>query len=225
MSFFARKQKLSEHVQDISLTAQQRNMFTPDIALLEQHNFHLLFVFDRMLPGFDEFSKLLEEHSVRAATGFTNEQFVMYKSMLGLHTYPLIQRKDYIRDPIARIKGELYYVAQQQFRELDKVRKNTVEFNRELIDILVPFSRVRKLPSWKEGGRSTVEYQEIYGSPHPSVTEQHMKTIKAFAYIANDDYWNDYITDSQFTTVTYYEARNQNVGLYQSFTKRELFDE
>lgn len=227
MAFFGSNSLMKrEDLSDLSLNASKRNQWTPDATALEEAAFHLIFAYDRLQQGFTDHDKLIAEHSVYAGIGFTNEKFVMQKSTLGRDTYPVIQRKDdYIITPPSRIKGQLFYLEQEEFRELDTCAKNGVEWRRELIKIDVPFNKLRKLPSFEDGGRHKAEYEAVYGTAHPSITTLHTRSVKAFCYIGVDEYWDDLITGYQFKNVNRYQARRPDIGEYYHFTKRELFDD
>lgn len=234
MKFFANKLDLT----DIRLTAEERNKWTPDAVALEQAAFHLFFAHDRLQQGFPEHDKLIADYIVYGAIGFTDEKFVMQKSMLGRDTYPVIQRKDYTFTPPSRIKGQLFYLMQEEFRNLDSVMRNGIEFRRELINIYIPYFNLMKLLPLSKGGRHKEEYQAIFGTEHPSVPVPKNKIVRAYCYVGIDEYWDGLYEPKEgegekfdgisaysgWHNVTRYLSHREDVGYYYHFTKRELFD-
>ena len=210
---------------DLKLTTATRNLWTPDASALEEHAFHLLFAYDRFQQGFDDHTKLVNDHCVYAGEGFTDELFVMQKSRVGKDTYPIIQRKDnYTLTPPKRVKGQLFYLLQEEFRNLDTVRKNGVEFRRELLSITIPYTNLYKLPSLQQGGRHKAEYLAVFGTEHPSIPINKVTTKQAYCYVAVDEYWDDLVSPYQWGNVTSYISHREGIGSYYHFTKRELFD-
>lgn len=219
MGLFSKKRVIDL---DFTTNLQERNKFTPDIAKLQEHAFQLVFVYDRMQQGFYEHELLVSEHSVKAANAFTNDRFSMLKYPLGKDTYPLILRTDWERWAYKprRVAGELYYVLSEQIRELDKVQQNGVRFNRELIDVLIPYRQLKKLPSVKDTLMSRAEYQVLFNTDHPSEHIKLYTTRKAYCYIADDYYWDPLTsTDEHMLAGTKYQAHDPKVGEYFSFKK------
>lgn len=209
---------------DFNTQLRERNQFTPDIAKLQEHCFQLLFVYDRMQQGFFEHEMLLAEHCVKAATAFTEEKFSMLNRPLGANTYPtILRRESWKRTPFKprRIQGELYYVLSEQFRELDKVQKNGIEFNRELVDVYIPYTQLVKLPSVKDSLMSRTEYGVLFGTEHPSIHIPRYTTKKAYCYIGNDVYWEPFVETDEFMDAgTRYIAHDPKVGEYFAFKRR-----
>lgn len=207
------------------VSTQESSKWTPDIGKLQETEWQLVFIYDRLQLGFDDYTAYMSEHAATVCTAFTNDPYVMFKKRMGLNTYPILQKKDYVSPEPTRVKGELHYIRSQQLIQLDKLRENGVQFNRELIDIFVPFFKVHKLKSWKEGGRNKGEYMKLYGTEHPTDTIPHYQVIKAFAYIGANEYWDDLIDGGyDYLPVTKYEAHNRNVGAYYHFSKRDFFE-
>jgi len=225
MGLFSRKEKLDL---DFTTTLHERNKYTPDIAKLQEHCFQLLFVYDRMQQGFYEHDQLLLEHSVKAATAFTDKKFVMLKKPLHNATYPVILRRDdwkRLHHLPRRVQGELFYVLSEQFRELDKIQMNGVQYNRELIDIFIPFVQLKKMEPSRESGVPKAEYEKVFGTAHPSEHVKAYTVRKAYCYVGNDDHWEPFANDMDMEPARWLVARDQKVGEYYSFRKRlDTFD-
>lgn len=225
MGIFKSNQALIEPSEFHSFLVSNSNGTTPDIGKLQEAAYQLIFVYDRLQIGFDDYKAYMSEHSARLCTAFTNDHFVMFRRKLGLQSYPILQRKDYVSPSPARIKGELHYISTDQLIRLDKLRENGVQFKRELIEIYIPHFAVHKLAPWNKGGRNKGEYMEVYGTEHPTDHVLHAAVVKAFAYIAEDSYWDDQIDGGyDYLPVTKYEAHNRRVGAYYHFSKRDFFE-
>lgn len=237
---FQTKNDLKRELLDIQTSANERTRWTPDATALEDHAFHLLFAWNRFQPEFYEYEQLIKEHCIHCAIGFTEEKFVMHKSDLGQNSYPIIMRSEHlvsgeivgnIPQP-RRIKGQLFYIMQEQIRNLDKIMQNGVEFRREYVDIMIPYHNLIKMAPMRYGkdavgqapGRTRAEYEAEFGTPHPSFHEPRTAIKKALCYVGVKSYWDDLLTPYQFPAVRHYHANNKAVGSYYHFQKRELFD-
>ena len=232
LDMLTRRSMQQMDLKDIQVSADERNKWSPDYSSLEQFAFHMFFAYDRLQPELPEYGKFISERCVHLPVGFTMEKFVMQKSLLGKDTYPVIQRKNYIATPPRRIKGQLYYLQTEAFKDLDSLRRNGVEFHREYVEILVPYLQMKKLLPLEEGGRHKSEYKAIFDTEHPSVHVKKSVTVKAFTYVGVNDYWDGLsspeefggITPYQWGNVRHYNAHNPDIGSYYYFTKREFFD-
>lgn len=245
MSLFSSKEAVKRDMLDLLTTANEESKWTPDIAQLESHAFQLFFAYDRLQPDFSDYEKVIKEHVIHAGMAFTNEKFVMQKFCLGKDSYPVIQRRNYIITPPRRIKGQLYYIESAVIKELDSMARNGVEFKRELLEIYMPYTQLKKPrpmlygKEWEEAkergepeGRSRAEYEAVFGTAHPSFHIRKNTILKAYTYVGINDYWDGLSNPEEFGGITpmswgnvqAYKAHDPEIGTYYHFTKRELFD-
>lgn len=246
MSFFSNRDALKRDMLDLQTSASERSKWTPDCAQLEEHAFQLLFVYDRLQPDFPDYEKVVKEHVIHAGVAFTNEKFVMQKFRLGKDSYPIIQRKEnYIITPPRRIKGQLYYIQSEVIKELDSMARNGIEFKRELLEIYMPYTQLKKPAPMLYGkereeavakgepeGRTRAEYLAVFGTEHPSFHIKRDTILKAYAYVGINDYWDGLSNPEEFEgispigwgNVQAFKAHDPKIGTYYHFTKRELID-
>lgn len=198
---------------------------TPDMGILEQCEFQLLFCPDRTQRGCSEYN--LIEDSVHIATAFTLKRFNYYEQRDGLPV-PLPAFADNVSPysdkvsvgaPSLKIKGELHAIRPYQFINLDSYKDNLVSFRRERVKILVPHSPVHKL-----------EERYSNGKPVPLMTGQYVvgneriKWFEAWMYIAQPTYWNDLLDGGYiFNPVSSYFDKRQWLGKYYSLKRENYF--
>jgi hypothetical protein len=144
--------------------------FTPDIAILEQRQYKLLFVYDNLMAS-HRYHSMLNEASFRGAA-FTVDHFSVFAKQLGLETFPIALNTTFSQTPHARILGELYRVPSSLlYLELDKHMLNTIQFKRMRTEILIPYRRRDRADA--------------------RIVSNEFRTMNVFAdmYVGIDDYW------------------------------------
>jgi hypothetical protein len=196
---------------------------SPDLGELEQYEFQLLFAADRTQRGCSEYS-MIEESVYTGYYGYTLDKFCYYRLRDGL-PIPMRATSD-LRlprfPPPLKVRGEIHAVRPHQFRELDNLKDNGVQFQRQRVDLLIPHRPVYKIPERYSNGK-----------PIPLMTDQYslgverVVPIKAWMYIGVPDYWDElmdagYNSSSFFTTVENY--KDDRVWLQEYYSmKRETF--
>lgn len=136
--------------------------FTPDYQRLEQQNWNIFLICDDMMGGHEFHSLLHDEAYARKLYGvtYTQNSYVMFRKNLGKFSYPVFLDPEQITSPgtIKRtmgepciVKGELWAIRPSRVLELDKHRLNTVEFLRRRVSVDIPFKRVVRFNSPKDG--------------------------------------------------------------------------
>ena len=198
---------------------------TPDMGILEQSEFQLLFCPDRTQRGCSEYN--LIEDSVHIGTAFTLKKFNYYQQRDGL-PIPLpaftsnvsaYSDKVPVGAPSLKIKGELHAIRPYQFINLDSFKDNLISFRRERVKILIPHNPVHKL-----------EERYSNGKPIPLMTGQYVvgaeriKWFEAWMYIAQPSYWNDLLDGGyMFNPVTFYNDKRPWLGKYYSLKRENYF--
>jgi hypothetical protein len=130
-------------------------------------------------------------------------------------------------------------------KELDSMARNGIEFKRELLEIYMPYTHLKKPAPMLYGkereeamargepeGRTRAEYLAVFGTEHPSFHIKKHKILKAYGYVGINDYWDgvsnpeefEGITNMSWGNVQAFKAHDPGIGTYYHFTKRELFD-
>lgn len=164
------------------------NHRTPDIAVLEQSEFHLLFVCDDMMHPHKNYSKI-ENNSAQVSRGFTRHPFdfrVLRHTGKGL---PIADRDG------LKIKGEVHAVESSHFTELDNHYDNGVQFIRLRTDILVSDRQHERFMIGNESKIHFLPRGSILTKPELGIrhylSDQHVYLIHAYMYVALVSYWTD----------------------------------
>lgn len=167
-----------------------QNSLTPDIAYLEQHARQNIFIPDDLMRGRMN-HRLIEGNLPVHPSCYTLKPFITWQKDLGEHSFPLpfpdtevfeIFTK-YKPEP-ARIKGELYSLPTHFFwKVLDIHKQNTVQFRRERVSITMPYRHVT----------FNTDPDADMADKIPNISPDYLRTIRAWMYIANREYWDDLI--------------------------------
>lgn len=194
---------------------------SPDLSILEQYEFQLLFSPDRTQRGCSEYP--LIQDSAFVCYAYTLRRFNYYLQRDGL---PIPLESDPNRPavgnkfpPPLKVKGELHAIRPYQFRELDNFKDNLVSFRRQRVRLLIPHRPVYKLPQ-----------RYANGKPIPLITDQFAigeerigRPIEAWMYVGVADYWKDVLDGGYlFEPVSYYEDKRRWLQQYYSL-KRETY--
>lgn len=196
---------------------------TPDMSVLEESEFQLLFCPDRTQRGCSQYE--LIEDSVYLAYAFTLKRFNYWLQRDGL-PIPMLatsnERLKYFPPPL-KIKGEIHAVRPYQFAKLDKAKDNLVSFRRQRIKLLIPHCPKLKIPDRYENGK-----------PVPLMTGQYqlgaerIKPIEAWMYVGEPNYWDGlmdagYNSANLFSTVTHYKDDRPWLGEYYALKRERYF--
>jgi hypothetical protein len=203
---------------------------SPDLGYLEQFEFQLLFTPDELRQDHPRY-KLLEE-SALICGGFTEKTYAfwMQEQALADGTFErkgIPIRQDgppsvlqWLPKPL-RLKGELHAIRPWQFQRIDDYKRNTEQFRRQRVNIVVPYRKLsddcyvddldRPLPPAIIGKGYLIEYPE------------RVFIIRAWMYVAIPEYWNDLLDAGfrGFKPVYNYESQKKRPWLlrYYDFPK------
>lgn len=193
--------------------------YTPDNSKLEQYEFQLLFSPDETQRGYPKYS--LIEDSAFMCHAFTQKTFNYWQQrdgqLIPLEATAPAAVKYF--PPSLRIKGELHAIRSYQFRELDRWKRNTVQYIRKRVKLLVPYREVIKSPYWDLDGRELPKcLQGKVGATGPEM----IHIVRAWMYVGNDKYWDELITPYNFHSVQHHESRRPWLKEYYSYPKSEI---
>jgi hypothetical protein len=205
----------SQQFRDITKSVER----SPDLGILEQYEFQLLFCPDYTQRGCHEYP--LIEESVYLASAFSLKRF-NYQQRDGL-CIPLPSatnsRPTGYTAPSLKVKGELHAIRPWQFQKLDSQKDNLVSFRRERVKVLVPHSPVYKIPHRYDNGKIIPLMTDQY-----AIGAERIKPIEAWMYVAQNDYWGQLIDGGfMFNHVTHYKDKRPWLGAYYSLKREEYF--
>jgi hypothetical protein len=196
---------------------------SPDIGLLEQYEFQLLFCPDRTQRGCSEYSMI--EDSVYLSYGYTLKKFNYWQQRDGLPIPMLATSEERLRyfPPPLKVKGEIHAVRPYQFRELDNLRDNRVQFRRQRVKLLVPRQPLRQLPTHYANGKPI----PLVGGQY-AVGKERVRPIEAWMYVGEPWYWDELMdagfhSSNLFKTVDHYEDERPWLKEYYSLRREEYF--
>lgn len=181
--------------------------FTPDIGILEQRNFWLLFVYDRWQQEHEDYPIMLGDASVPCGTAFTKEKFHMFKRRLGKDSDAIALDSTWSSVPSHSVRGQLHLVESSHYTKLDTVKRNGVHFERRRVSLLMPYTQY----GWKSDGGmwKLMKLQEL----------------RAFMYVGLHSHWDDLLDGGfLFDRVRSYKPNRKDLSEYFVFNKKEYFD-
>lgn len=190
--------------------------FTPDIAKLEKYAWQLIFVTDQLKEGHLHNAKLGPEASYRFPA-FTQQGFHYWDTPIPFLP-PVPMKVEYTINPvkgfppIAKIKGEVHLIRPQQFMTLDRYKQNTVEYQRERIKLVVPYTPVKLLKDHNLDPRFGV--QEVfcrsdYKGSSVALDRETTCTIRAWMYTGKPDFWDPLINAFDYKAVETFHSKNR----------------
>jgi hypothetical protein len=193
---------------------------SPDLGVLEESEFQLLFCPDRTQRGCSEYS--LIEESIFCNYAYTEECFNYWQQRDGL-PIPLMatdQRQWQWVPPSLKIKGEIHAVRSHQFKHLDNYKDNLVSFRRERLTFLVPNRPLFRLPErYNENGIPIPLVPGQYG-----VGKETVHRVQAWMYIGVHDYWDDLLDGGyNFKPVVHYKDERPWLKEYYSLPREKYF--
>jgi hypothetical protein len=198
---------------------------SPDLGILEQSEFQLLFCPDLTMRGCSQHD-LIEEGAF-VCYAFTLRKFnywqmvddsklpipMLATSNLRLNRFP----------PPLKIKGEVHAIRSGEFANLDTFKDNLVSFRRERVKVLVPHRPLMKLPERYPNGKPIPLMTDQY-----SVGAERMKWIEVWMYVGVPEYWDDlmdagYHSTRLFKTVETYKSDRPWLQEYYSLKREHFF--
>lgn len=163
---------------------------TPDLWYLNQHGRQLVFIADEFKTG-KEKHELISQAPIHPSC-YTVEEFTVYNKDLGVRSFPLpfekgvdFQLHGWYKPELARIQGELYALPSPlMWKVLDIHKENGVQFFRKRVSITVP---------WRDVTFNEDPKAEVWVSKIPNISNDRIRTVRAWMYIALPDYWDDFL--------------------------------
>jgi len=109
----------------LNMVALTNTKFTPDIAILEQRQFQLVFVCDSLMRAGIDYP-LIEDCSAFAARAFTQRPYNFYRHR-ATGVSVALNPSGKMETGCYKIKGEVHSVLSTEMTRLDKYHQNGVE--------------------------------------------------------------------------------------------------
>lgn len=168
--------------------------YTPDASLLSQNKMQHIFVYDRLMEKRDDFESIIEAVLPIASIGYTVHRFCNWRKNLGKLSFPipletresptnppwadLARETSWFRDaPPAIVKGIVYSIDSDKFKELDKLYRNGLYFDRKKVKIQIPY-----IAQIENGGK------------------EYLMKLWAWMYVGRKEHWEDQLDAGMFFT-------------------------
>lgn len=183
--------------------------YTPDIAVLEQHEWQLYFAHDETQSGHLKHDLLGE--SKYQMPGFTQKSFNYWDGGPVFGAVPL-EATGFIKPlpgwpDIAKIKGQIFLIRPKAFLTLDDYKENGVQFVRTKGRVIVPYRLTKFL---HDTSYPDIELEWVSEQGHIGLTKEKVCVIKAWMYTGVPAFWDKLISNYDWRSVTTFEARNRN---------------
>jgi len=213
------------------LTEQAR--FSPDLGYLEQYEFQLLFAPSDFRLGYIRHG--LIEDGVPLCGAYTQQTYEYWLQEVGLpqggtERIDIPMRKDgphVIRysPPPLKIKGEVHAIRPWQFLGLDTFKRNTLQFRRQRVNVLVPYRVKSDVPLDQDGNPYSIPSALAHKNYQFEAPEK-VHVLRAWMYVGMPEYWNDLLDAGfrGFKTVNHHVSRSKRPWLkeYYDFPKHSL---
>lgn len=196
--------------------AMQLTKFTPDIDILEQYEWQLIFAVDALKRDHLNYNKLGVE-TKQFFPAYTQKSFMFWDGGPLMPEIPMVSEHNGILSrivgmpPVAKIKGEVYAIRPRMFIDLDTMYENTVQFQRERVRLVVPY---RKLV-WLRDKDLDPQFGVQQALGQAALTKSIMHTpettciIRAWMYIGKPAFWDKLLTPYAFTAVESHHSENR----------------
>lgn len=201
---------------------------TPDLAWLEQHEFQLLFACDDTKQGHSH--HCLIEESAFIATAYTTQKYCYWYQQAGDERIPIpmeapdgVQTVRYFPPPL-KVKGELHIVRTPQFKELDNYKRNTVQFRRKRVNVLLPYRKLSKIKNVDENIPIRPLPRALQGNLHTHLSPEAVYVIRAWMYVGKPEFWDNLLDAGYrgFKTVNYYESKRKWLKEYYDYPRQHF---
>lgn len=211
--------------------------YSPDYGWLEQFEYQLLFSADDTKKNHTH--HCLIEDSEQMAQGFTVDYFNYWLQEAGDERLPIPMRLPsgkHMRLPMfpppLKVKGELHLVRTPQFLGLDTYKRNTVQFRRQRVNIILPYRDMWKIENTIDPMDHPVAFRPrdlpraLQGNAHIIYSSPKCHIIRCWMYVGHSGFW-DNLFDAGFRgfkTVNYYESKNNNLWAkeYYDYPRKPL---
>lgn len=177
----------------------EQAQYSPDLGWLEQMEFALLFCPDDTKMGHSR--ACLVEEGVHLCTAYTQNNYLFWEQIVGDERIPIPLRApegakfmdlgELARYPQPRkIQGELRLIRPHQFRGLDTYKRNTVQFRRKRINLIIPYREKFDAEQYDVDGRPLPPALQGKKGLHGPWTTY---VARAYVYEALPEYWDELI--------------------------------
>ena len=158
--------------------------FTPDIAILEQSQFQLVFVCDDLMCNGKNY-EIIADCSANIARAFTMRTYNFYRKNTD-ETPVVMNPSGKMETGCYKIKGEIHSVLSSEMPRLDRHYQNGVQFKRYRTKLLYP-TRATGLIENKSVDGSTLPHT-LQGKKRFILPER-VDILEAWMYIGLQSYW------------------------------------
>lgn len=205
-------QKNDKAWQQCLAEAAQRSLRTPDFGELQQLKGINIFLYDETQAGQPRHT--LVKSGLFGGMGYTeSSDFTMVTKVLGKETHPVVLpiREDQklgtsapvqssLMGELGQIIGEIYTIDLQTVIALDDYTLNTVQYDRILVPIIIPWQRNLN-----------------------DATYEHHRT-EAYMYVGRQEFWRDQLNDASARKLFKPSTRLFNVKGEETTGARFVFD-
>lgn len=197
------KKVFRDYVQSLRKGTQ----YTPDVPSLERKVYQFLFVPDETMSVHFDHDRL-GSRARKVYDVQTVDKFALWKKKLGPQTSAIPVRVAHRGAPLRSIRGELFLVRSQQLFHLDSHRLNGVQFKRERLKMVLPYTQTHL--RFGEFGYFLEEEAMIDN------------TINAWMYVGVTDYWDPLLDGGySYSPVRRFTPHNKKLSEYYFFTLDE----
>lgn len=190
------------------LAELEKTRYTPDISKLEEQAWWQVFVCDELKKDHLKHD-LLGEDKLYAGPAYTQKLYRFWDKRGDPTQSPipmkaLEKENGFVRyfPPLARIKGEVWWVRPQAFLTLDTYKQNTVEYRRQQIPVILPY---RPQVWFKDPYLDPEETRSGY-RPTNKLGAERMFVYKPWFYLGRRVFWEPHLTAYDFTNVPLFNS-------------------
>ena len=173
------------NIQAINLSALMWTKFTPDIAVLEQSQFQLVFVCDDLMRAGKSYP-IIGDCSAMVCRAFTQRPYNFYKKRTDGSS--VVMNAGKMETGTLKIKGEVHSVLSSEIPRLDNHYQNGVQFQRYRTKLLMPTTPTGIIENHTQDGEPLP--MVLQGKKRFTLPER-VDPIEAWMYIGLRSYWDD----------------------------------
>lgn len=208
------------------LTDQAR--YSPDLGWLEQFEYQWFFCADDTKQNHSHHTLISD--SEFGSTAYTTQPFNYWVLETAQERIPVPMQStgpSVIRyfPPSLKIRGELRKVRTNQILGLDTYKRNTLQFKRKRISVLVPYRDAERNANVDEFGELLKPVpRALQGTQHFTLSPEKIYVIRAWMYVGIPEYWDNVLDAGWrgFKTVNYYQSKRSWLKEYYDFPKQPL---
>jgi hypothetical protein len=190
-----------------------RAFWTPDMYMLEQYQWQLLFVPDEVQRGGLQYD-LIRTDSVFRGHAWTRHPFEFWLKELGDQSYPIpMETKNTTVAPRywptpGKIMGEVHSIRPYLFRELDRHKLNGVQFFRRRVPLIFPY---RQLLLQENKDRRNTPLPLALRGKKGAMSPEIVYIMRAWMYIGIPKYWRPLLKmGERYSSVQQYESKQRS---------------